>query len=166
MKRNATTAIKKRITIQGAADFYRWGVTQTASLVKYTFLDEQEVEQAAVELDAMKAVAVKGTIKIHSVTSVREGQVYVRNISCMKPCCFTVDGKFVPSCAGWTMHKTCLQEEDQLHQDELHSDKDATVVQPSRGDHVEVRLARHTYIANVALFIKNIIIKKQYPQSG
>ena len=117
VKRNATTAIKKGITIQGAADFYRWGVTQTASLVKYTFLDEQEVEQAEVELDAMKAVAVKGTIKIHSVTSVREGQVYVRNISCMKPCCFTVDGKFVPSCAGWTMHKTCLQEEDQLHQE-------------------------------------------------
>jgi hypothetical protein len=103
VKRSADTAIKTgKENITCGKDFFDWG-SRTDSKIRYEFVDKTEYEAAnkQVEERQKNIKPVKGTLKVHSVSSISEQEIMVRETTCVCKECFTEKG-FV-----WTDENAC-----------------------------------------------------------
>lgn len=103
-KRQADSAVKRQIcNIQNADDFYTWGDSQVQSNVKYMFVSNVKCNVASEYLKGLNIKPVKGTMTVHSVVSLGNSSIAVRETSCFCNACFA-NGEFYASCSGWNKH--------------------------------------------------------------
>jgi len=103
-KRQADLAVKRHsAVIQTAREYYNWGKSETGSYTRYVFVPKAECEFALDELSKLNIKPVKGTMEIHSVVKIGQGEFAVRSTSCFCDQCFE-NGKFTVLCSGWTKH--------------------------------------------------------------
>ena len=116
-KRQADLAVKRHsAVIQTAREYYNWGKSETGSHTRYVFVPKAECEFALDELSKLNIKPVKGTMEIHSVVQVGQGEIAVRSTSCFCDRCFE-NGKFTVLCSGWTQHSFNYASDSQTEND-------------------------------------------------
>jgi hypothetical protein len=83
-KRMADLAVRQnKCRIGNAEDFVQWGITHQAN-VTYILVETEAINNARRKLQAMckGSVPVKGTMKLHAVTSATTGKILTRATSC------------------------------------------------------------------------------------
>ncbi|XP_041367923.1 uncharacterized protein LOC121382530 [Gigantopelta aegis] len=125
VKRSADMAVKQgKCSIQGAQDFYAWGLSneENGSKVKYFLYSQDEYATAAKTMEKrLTPMIIHGTLKLHAVVPVSNTSLCVRELSCNCQSCIR-DPTSTP-CEGWTVHQLKTKQTKASIQDSKEKDK-------------------------------------------
>ena len=95
MKQVADQEVNKGSLIQNTWDLKYKVMRQLPSKVQYMYITTNTIKE-----DQDPTTTVKGTMKIHAVVGLGDGQYATRETSCFKECCYK-EGEFVLGSPGW-----------------------------------------------------------------
>lgn len=158
-KRMAEEAVAmQKVSIQDADDYFTWGSASESKSV-YIYVTKSECDEAQALIESFNTKPVPGTMSIHAVIPVGDGQISTRNVSCHCSGCFQIEFKenFCPSCEGWknpekqklqTKNKNPEQIEKNLENDE-QQDAPQHVQSFEVGAHVAATYSNNWYVGVV-----------------
>ena len=106
-KRKADQTVKNgKYVIQGPIDFFEWAKQDISGIpFSYVSVEDYEISGKFLKAACENVQAVKGTIKVHAVFSLKANSTWVRDIPCPCKNCFGLKFQKDSCCKGW---RECL----------------------------------------------------------
>ena len=96
-KRLADEAMRSgKVVIQDPQAFFEWAITSSMTSVTFKFVSTIKCAEVEKQLEQGHLKPIKGTIKLHSVVSLGDSKVKVRDVSCYCAMCLSKD-----TCRSW-----------------------------------------------------------------
>ncbi|MEW8542103.1 MAG: hypothetical protein AB2693_01095 [Candidatus Thiodiazotropha sp.] len=167
-KRNADNAVKQgKAVIQEATDFFAWAKS-TDTQIEYYFITPEAFESCKTEVESRnkKLKPVKGTLQLHAVVGLSDGQVMVRKTTCICSKCFSENGFSLNTTCVWEKHRMAVGEretqsdsnEHNAHAGEAQDDIESLAENITKEDHVTPEIGRFAVVLYENMcYIGNII---------
>ena len=143
-----------KVVIQDAYGFYAWACGESCTMinVRFLFVSKEECSDMSSRLENVRAVKVKGTMKIHAVAGRGDGVIAIRDVRCYCEDC--VQGTL---CSTWSQaHEMTTDESKPVENTEstqcthlvAAGDSESTC-DYNKGDYVVAKYTGNWYVGKI-----------------